>query len=145
MNIEGIEMKVTKEWDDIVEKIYNLIGMGNLMDLELTIPTSLFSRYKPEFQEDENRRLSYKYIELKAINYCTGSKITNTIKIKFGPKEKIYTEKKEIIIEFKYANQIVLYLIYLFQPYNLKINTVDLEERKELFSSSISTLDNLKI
>lgn len=135
-------MEITKEWDDIIGKIYNLIGIGSFSDLELTIPELLFVEYKPEYQEKQNKRLSYKYIELKAISYCSGPKIISTIKIKFGPKEKIDKEKKEIIIEFKYASKVVIYLIYLFEPSELTIKTMNLEERSDLFSPSISTLDN---
>jgi hypothetical protein len=137
-------MKVTKEWNEVVGKIFDLIGIGSLHDLELIIPELLFIEYKPNYQEIHNKRLSYKYIELKASNYCMGPKITSVIKIKFGPKEKIDKEKKEIIIEFKYASKIVVYLIALFEPTVLKINTKDLEERKNSFSASISTLDNFK-
>ncbi|NVJ52459.1 MAG: hypothetical protein HWD90_02100 [Campylobacteraceae bacterium] len=135
-------MIVTKEWDDIVEKIYNLIGIGDIRDLELIIPESLFIEYKLNYQKKHNKKLSYKYIELKASNYCSGPKVTSIIKIKFGPKEKVDKEKKEIIVEFKYASKIVVYLVALFEPSVLKVNTIDLEERKDSFSSSLSTLDN---
>ncbi|PHO10789.1 hypothetical protein CPG37_02795 [Malaciobacter canalis] len=122
-------MIVTKEWDDVVEKIYKLIDLDYIMDLELTIPSSLFSQYKAEYQEQENERLSYRYINLKATSYCTGQKISKITRIKFGSFEKVDYEKKELTIEFKYANQIVLYLIHLLQPDELKINTLDLDVR----------------
>lgn len=137
-------MKITKEWDEVVQKIYELIGIGSLYDLELIIPELLFIEYKESYKEEHNKRLSYKYIQLKASNYCSGPKITSIIKIKFGPEEKIDKEKKEIIIQFKYASKIVVYLIALFEPSVLKINTIDLEERKDTFSNSISTLDSFK-
>lgn len=112
--------------------------------MELIIPELLFIEYKESYKEEQNKRLSYKYIQLKASNYCSGPKITSIIKIKFGPEEKIDKEKKEIIIQFKYASKIVVYLIALFEPSVLKIKTIDLEERKDTFSNSISTLDSFK-
>jgi len=134
-------MKVTKEWEVLINKIYKLIGIEGLIDLEITVPSSLFQEYKTKYQEEKNLDLSYKYIKLKAINYCTGKAISNTIKIKFGRKENISCEKKEIIIEFKYAKDIVLYLISMLQPTEVTINTLDLQDRKDSFSPPISTLD----
>lgn len=70
-------MVVTKEWDEVVEKIYNLIGINSLMDLELTIPSSLFTEYKPEYQVEKNERLSYLHILLKVTSFCSGEEETS--------------------------------------------------------------------
>jgi len=134
-------MEITKEWEELIEKIYRLIGIDTLMDLELIIPRSIFTKWSEEFQEEENRLLSYQHIKLTAISYCSGSKIENTIKIKFGTKEKIDFEKKEIIVDFKYSSNLILYLIYFIEPNRLTIKTQRLIEQKDIFSPPISTMD----
>ncbi len=128
-------MNVPKKWDNVVEKIYNLINIGSIYDLELTIPEFLFIEYKNDYKKEHYQMLSSKCIELKASNYCSGPKITSIVKIKFGPEEKIDKEKKEIVIQFKYASKIIVYLIALFEPSVLKINTID------PFSTALSILN----
>lgn len=128
-------MKITNEWDEVIKKIYNLISVNGLLNLDFTIPYSLFSEYKIEYQEEMKKELTHRYILLKVSSITSGSEISNTIKIKFGPKEKINKNKNEIIISFKYARNIVLDLITAFQPYSLNIKTIDLIDRKDSFST----------
>lgn len=136
-------MEITKEWEELVQKIYDLVKLDCFWNtLELTIPRSIFVEWKPEVQEEKNRSLSYCHIKLTAISYCTGPKIEKTIKIKFGLKEKIDNEKKEIIVDFKYASKLVLYLVHLIQPNKLTIKTQDLTEQNDIFSPPISTMDS---
>ena len=136
-------LKITEEWKELISKIRKLINVSSLMSLKMTIPESLFWEYKPEYLETFNKEISYKYINLTAISYCTGEAVSNTIKIKFGEKEHINYEKKEIIIEFKYARYIVIYLVYILQPSELTINTMDLVNVDDDFKS-ISTFDEYK-
>lgn len=135
-------MKITKEWEKLLTEICKLIGMGGILDLELTIPEELFFEVKQEWEESQNKKLSYCHIELKAVSYCSGLKVSTTTKIRFGPKRSINQQTKEIVIEFKYASKIVLYLIHFIQPSELSIKTNNLYEAKKLLSKPISTLDH---
>lgn len=135
-------MKITKEWNTVITKISALIGIKGLLNLNINIPSCLFVEYKPEFQKDRNRELSYTFIELTATSYSTGNKVSKTIKIKFGSEEKFIMYKNEIIINFKYAHTIIFYIIHVIAPNKLTINTNDkLIERKDIFSLPVSTLD----